>query len=290
MPFFSVIIPTYNRYQLLKRAIDSVLNQTLSDFELIVVDDGSSDDTSGVAIEYEGRITYIRQDNGGVSRARNRGIHLASSPYIAFLDSDDVWLPEKLKEQCNYINSNPDVLIHQTDELWIRNGKRINPMKKHMKKEGAIFLESLDRCMISPSSVVIKGELFERFGLFDEDLPVCEDYDLWLRIAAGERVGLIEKKLIAKYGGHRDQLSRRFWGMDRFRVYAIIKLLMSQSGEMKPEYIERARKTALIKSKILYEGAIKRKKFYFAETMRALMEGIIENSYSNIDFEILLRR
>ncbi len=290
MPFFSVIIPTYNRYQLLKRAIDSVLSQTLSDFELIVVDDGSTDDTPGVAIEYEGRIIYIRQDNGGVSKARNRGIHLARSPYIAFLDSDDAWLPEKLKEQCHYINSNPDVLIHQTDEHWIRNGKRVNPMKKHVKKEGAIFLESLERCMISPSSVVIKGELFERFGLFDEDLPVCEDYDLWLRIAARERVGLIEKKLIAKYGGHRDQLSRRFWGMDRFRVYAIIKLLMSQSGEMKPEYTERARKTALIKSKILYEGAIKRKKFYFAETMRALMDGINENSYSNIDFEILLRR
>lgn len=290
MPFFSVIIPAYNRYQLLKRAIDSVLNQTFRDFELVVVDDGSTDETPGVATEYEGRITYIRQDNGGVSKARNRGIHLARSPYIAFLDSDDVWFPEKLNEQCSYLNSNPDVLIHQTDELWIRNGKRINPMKKHMKREGTIFLESLDRCMISPSSVVMKRDLFDRFGLFDEDLPVCEDYDLWLRIAAEERVGLIEKKLIAKYGGHSDQLSRRFWGMDRFRVYAIIKLLRDQSSAMKPEYIERARKTALMKSEILYEGAIKRKRFYFAEAMRALMEGINENSYSNIDFEILLGR
>lgn len=288
MPFFSVIIPAYNRYQLLKRAIDSVLNQTFEDFELIVVDDGSTDETPGVAIEYEGRITYIRQDNGGVSNARNRGIHLARSPYIAFLDSDDVWFPEKLNEQCSYIDCHPDVLIHQTDELWIRNGRRVNPMKKHMKREGAIFLESLDRCMISPSSVVMRRDLFERFGLFDENLPVCEDYDLWLRIAAEEKVGLIEKKLITKYGGHRDQLSRRFWGMDRFRIYAIIKLLRDQSGAMKPEYVERARKTALMKSRILYEGAMKRKRFYFAEAMRALMEGINENSYSNIDFGILL--
>jgi glycosyltransferase involved in cell wall biosynthesis len=270
MPHFSVIIPTYNRYGLLKRAVDSVLNQTFGDYELIVIDDGSTDETPGVAIEYEGRITYIRQDNGGVSKARNRGVHLASSPYIAFLDSDDVWFPEKLREQYDFIRSNPDILIHQTEEIWIRNGKRLNPMNKHKKKGGAIFLESLARCM-------------------DEKLPACEDYDLWLRITARERVGLIEKRLIAKYGGHSDQLSRKFWGLDRFRVYAIIKLLVHCSDEMNTEYIERARETALHKSEILYGGAIRRRRFYFADAMKTIMDCINENSYSNIDFGILLR-
>ncbi len=289
MPHFSVIIPTYNRYGLLKRAVDSVLNQTFGDYELIVIDDGSTDDTPRVEIEYRGRIIYIRQDNCGVSKARNGGILIAESPYIAFLDSDDVWFPEKLREQYDFIKSNPDILIHQTEEIWIRNGKRLNPMNKHKKKGGAIFLESLARCMVSPSSVVVKREIFDRFGLFDEKLPACEDYDLWLRITARERVGLIEKRLIAKYGGHSDQLSRRFWGLDRFRVYAIIKFLMHCSDEINPEYIERARETALHKSKILYGGAIRRRRFYFADAMKTIIECINDNSYSNIDFEILLK-
>jgi glycosyltransferase involved in cell wall biosynthesis len=271
MPFFSVIIPVYNRYEPVRRAIDSALGQTFRDREIIVVDDGSTDRTPQIQDEYRGRITYVRRENAGVSAARNAGVTASSSPRLAFLDSDDRWLPEKLEKQALYIRERPDVRIHQTNETWIRKGRRVNPGLRHFKKEGDIFIDSLSLCLISPSAVVIERGLFDRYGPFDEDLPVCEDYDLWLKITLEEWVGLVPEELVVRYGGHADQLSSGRWGMDRFRVYSILNLLKNKGGPIKPEYRSMAVEAALKKTRILHQGALKRGNKEFAQKLRNII-------------------
>ncbi len=228
MPRISVVIPTYNRITYLKRAVDSVLNQTYRDFELIVVDDGSDDGTCEYICSLrDERVVYIRQDNSGVSCARNKGIKRGKGDFISFLDSDDRWLPEKLERDMEFFKNFKNYVIVQSDEIWIRNGKKVNKMKKHEKRGGDIYGESLKLCFISPSAVTVKRKLFDEVGLFDETLPACEDYDMWLRVTARYEVGFIPEYLVVKYGGHEDQLSKRYYGMDRFRIYAMMKILNS---------------------------------------------------------------
>ncbi len=250
----SVIIPVYNRQDTIRRSIDSVLKQTVKACEIIVVDDGSTDDTGRILDSYADKVIVITQENRGVSAARNVGIKIARGNWIALLDSDDEWLPKKLEWAASYINNNPDVKIFQTEEIWVRNGKRVNPKIKHKKVSGFIFKESLPLCIISPSAVVIKNELLEEVGLFDEKLPVCEDYDLWLRITKKYSVGLDERAGIIKYGGHADQLSRRYWGMDRYRIEAMEKHLNDNTfiRFILPEIIQ--------KLKIIIHGSLKREK------------------------------
>jgi len=271
MPFFSVIIPTYNRRERLRAAVDSVLAQTFRDFELIVVDDGSTDGTEGLLEGYGSSLRALRQANRGVSAARNAGISIASSPHIALLDSDDLWLPGKLEMQAAYIRDHPGILIHQCEETWIRNGRRVNPGRRHIKPEGMIFPQSLDLCLISPSSVVIRRDLLERTGLFDEALPACEDYDLWLRITLREKVGMLGKALVIKHGGHEDQLSRQFPAMDRFRVYSICRLLDTAGGAMPEEYREMARRAAVQKCRVLLKGARRRGKCALADALERII-------------------
>jgi len=223
-PAVSVIIPTHNRAGCLREAVDSVLAQEFRNFELIVVDDGSTDDTPRLLQEYGDAIRVLRQENRGVSAARNRGIAAARGALIAFLDSDDLWLPGKLDRQVEFFNSHADALICQTEELWVRKGRRVNPGKRHRKRGGMIFEPSLDLCLVSPSAVMVRRELFQRVGFFDESLPACEDYDLWLRVSSRYAVHLIDIPLIVKRGGHADQLSRSA-GLDKFRIAAIVKLL-----------------------------------------------------------------
>ena len=222
-PDISVIIPAFNRAHTLPKALDSVLSQTLKPREIIVVDDGSTDETNTVLANYPG-LCIISQDNRGVSAARNMGIKKAGGEWLAFLDSDDEWLKEKLEKQWDAICID-DKLICHTEEIWIRNGQRVNPMKKHKKFGGIIYERCLPLCVISPSSVMIHRSVFEDVGVFDESLEVCEDYDLWLRICAKYSVLFIDEPLIVKYGGHEDQLSRKYWGMDRFRVKALEKMM-----------------------------------------------------------------
>lgn len=222
----SVIIPTYNRGWTIGEAVDSVLAQDYGDFELIVVDDGSTDNTPQVLDAYRGAIKVFRQENQGVSAARNRGINEASGRFIAFLDSDDLWLPKKLSRQIEFFNTTPDALICQTEEVWIRNGIRVNPKKRHKKPSGMIFEPSLALCLVSPSAVMIRRSLLEIVGNFDETLPACEDYDLWLRISCRFPIYCIDTPLIIKRGGHEDQLSASF-GLDRFRIKAIKKIIKS---------------------------------------------------------------
>ena len=225
-PRVSVIIPTYNRGWIIKEAIDSVMVQDYRNFELIIVDDGSTDNTPDILNSYRGDIMVFRQENQGVSAARNRGFAAASGRFVAFLDSDDLWLPRKLFRQVEFFNKNPDAQICQTEETWIRKGVRVNPKKRHKKPEGMIFEQSLALCLVSPSAVMIRRSLFDEVGVFDEKLLVCEDYDLWLRISCRFPVYLIDTSLIIKRGGHDDQLSASS-GLDKFRIESLKKIIAS---------------------------------------------------------------
>jgi len=227
MPQVSVIIPVYNRRILLERAIQSVLNQSFTDFELIIVDDCSEEDLSSIDIlSNDKRINYLQLNyRSGVSCARNTGVKKSTGRWVAFLDSDDEWHSEKLRLQSRWLSENQYFEIVQSKEIWIRNGKRVNPPRTHEKTQGDIFEASLDRCMITPSSVMLSRRLFENSGGFNESLPACEDYDLWLRICCNNRIGLIDRNLLTRYGGHDDQLSGSIGVLDRFRIRSILQLI-----------------------------------------------------------------
>jgi glycosyltransferase involved in cell wall biosynthesis len=253
----SVIIPTYNRCDLLKRAINSVIKQTITPKEIIIVDNGSTDQTYQMVSSLFPEINYFIEKKRGVSAARNKGILESKSKWIAFLDSDDAWKPTKLEKQMEYSVFNQDKyrIIH-TDETWYRNKKFLNQLKKHKKSGGNIFKNSLQLCCISPSSVVLKKQIFEEYGLFDENLEVCEDYDMWIRITSKEEVGFLDSPLVSKYGGHSDQLSKKFWGMDRFRIKSLEK-------NLKNEHFSKSQKinvldTLIEKLTIVSDGALKR--------------------------------
>lgn len=267
-----VIIPTYNRKAALLRAIQSVLanatfprNHQPIDLEIIIVDDGSTDGTRDLAAGAYGamKIQYLHQPNRGPATARNLGILQTSAEFIAFLDSDDEWLPGKLAVQLQYFEENPDCLICQTEEIWVRHGQRVNPMKKHKKYGGWIFEKCLPLCVVSPSAVMMRRKFFDDVGLFDESFLACEDYDLWLRASARFPIGLIEKPYVVKYGGQADQQSRKFPAMDRFRIRAIQKIL--DSGILKGEPREAALEELKRKCEIVSRGALKRGRIEEAE-------------------------
>lgn len=220
----SVIVPVYNRAGLISRALTSVFSQSQPAQEVIVVDDGSNDGTGERVRERFPQVRYFRQPNRGVSSARNRGIAEARCEWLAFLDSDDVWLPYKLESQQRALAARPEYRICHSNETWIRRGQFVNPMEKHAKSGGHIFLRCLPRCVISPSSAILHRSVIAAVGMFDESLPACEDYDLWLRVCAVYPVLYLEQPLIKKYGGHADQLSQRYPAMDRFRIRALEKI------------------------------------------------------------------
>ncbi len=253
----SVIIPVYNRESFISKAVESVLNQTYKNFEIIVVDDGSIDETyfSILHLTSDKRLSYyLLNENKGVSFARNYGIKHADGKFIAFLDSDDYWLPEKLEKQVKYMLEN-NLKICQTDEYWLRKNRFVNPKKKHKKISGNIFYKSLELCIVSPSAVMLDREVFENVGMFDEKMPACEDYDLWLRVSLKYNVGLFEEKLIVKRGGHEDQLSRNF-GLDKYRIYSLLKLL--ENNNLSYEKREKTVNVLKNKLKIYIAGCKKR--------------------------------
>ena len=255
MTAISVIIPTYNRSRLLNRSLESVLKQTRQADELIVIDDGSTDDTSMLIQEQYPSVVFLRQPRRGASAARNSGIEKATGEWLAFLDSDDEWLPEKLERQMAAIEANPEYLFVHTNEKWMYKGKPKSQKQKHQKFGGRIFQKCLPLCVISPSSVLIHRSVLNQAGLFDEELPACEDYDLWLRISARFPVLFIDEELIIKHGGHRDQLSQKHWGMDRFRIWSIRNIL--ESGILSENDREAAINTLLEKVRIYLKGAEK---------------------------------
>ena len=254
----SVIIPTFNRLDLLKRAIDSVLNQSIKPYDIIVVDDGSTDGTSEMIQHKYKSINLIQQKNSGVSAARNNGIKNAQGDWIALLDSDDEWKKNKLEEQVNNLTDNPKYEFCHTNEIWIRNGIRVNQKKRHKKYGGFIFDKCLDICRISPSSVLFNKNILNHVGWFDEKLPVCEDYDLWLRITADYEILFIDKPLIVKYGGHNDQLSQSVEAIERFRIKALQSLL--ENSDLSKNNRIHAIEMIIKKLNIYLKGLVKRKK------------------------------
>lgn len=274
MTAVSVIIPTYNRAVKIGRAISSVLQQSFPDYELLIVDDGSTDHTRSVLIQFGPRIRVLFHDeNKGVSAARNTGILASDAPLIAFLDSDDHWLPEKLSTQVRYFQEHPEAVVCQTEELWVRNGRRVNPMKKHLKPSGDIFEASLKRCLVSPSAVMLRRSLLNEVGLFDESLPACEDYDLWLRISCRHPVHLIREPLLIKEGGSPDQLSATVKGLDQYRIKALMKLV--RSGILKKEQITPTLRELSTKCRIYGKGCIKRGKIEEGEEILRIPDVMI---------------
>lgn len=267
--YISVIIPTYNRAHTLRRALDSVLAQTRPADEILVIDDGSTDTSRELLAQHYPQVRYLYQDNAGVSAARNLGIKHASGDWLALLDSDDEWLPEKLARQSAAIDAQPDYQLCHCDEIWIRNGRRVNPMKKHAKAGGWIFSHCLPLCAISPSAAMIRKDLIEHLGLFDESLPACEDYDLWLKVCAQQPVLYLDEPLLNKYGGHEDQLSQQYWGMDRFRIQALDNAI--ETIQLKDEDRRAAIKTLIDKTRIFINGAIKRQRQDSLEPYQALL-------------------
>ncbi len=264
----SVIIPTFNRAHTIKRALDSVYSQSMQPNEVIVVDDGSMDNTATLIEKHYPNVRYLYQANTGVSHSRNRGTLLAQSEWVAFLDSDDSWHKKKLEFQYNRLLQD-DAVINHTDEIWLMNNRRINPHKKHQKAGGYLFNRALELCLISPSSVIIKRDFLIDIGLFNPDLPACEDYDLWLRITCQHNVSFVDQALTYKHGGHADQLSKAHWGMDRFRIISLTNLI--KSNRLTPEQEENATRILLRKSQILLNGAKKRG----GETQRDQLKGWI---------------
>jgi len=256
IPKVSVIIPTYDRIETLPRSLNSVFKQTFSDWELIVVDDGSTDGTDEMVLRDYSSVRLHRQENKGVSSARNAGVALASGEWIAFLDSDDAWFPEKLERQLSSLATEHELRLSHTDEIWIRNGRRVNQPKEYAKSGGHLYRRCLRLCCICPSSVLIRKDFFEELGGFDEAFPACEDYDLWLRITAREPVHYLDQALVRKYGGHEDQLSTTVWGLDRYRIRALEKILSEEILSIKDQILT---KEILIKKlRILIVGARKR--------------------------------
>ena len=251
----SVVIPSHNRRHTLERALQSVFDQTSRVDEVILVDDGSTDGSSEMVGQLFPQVIVLKQPNLGVSAARNRGIAQARHEWIALLDSDDSWLPQKIDQIRKAHKLQPDFVLYHSDEIWIRRGVRVNPMQKHRKHGGWIFEQCLPLCAISPSAAVIRKSTFESLGSFDENLPACEDYDLWLRICHQFPVHHVAQALVTRYAGHDDQLSRQYPVMDRFRIRALHRLLTTQN--LKAELRQAAEAMLLSKLDILLKGAIK---------------------------------
>ena len=253
-----VLIPTYQRKEQCAEAVKSVLGGTVQPSEILVIDDGSTDGTASYVEQLGDAVrVVVREENRGVASARNQGILASSQPWIALLDSDDRWTAEHLERLLEHLRRFPDLRIAQTREKWFRGGLRVNQKRRHAPPEGDIFLPSLGLCLVSSSAVIVHRDVFEHVGHYDERMPVCEDYDLWLRIACYYHFGLADVESVVKDGGREDQLSRRYWGMDRFRVFSLAKLLLSG---LRSEHREEMRRCALEKLKILRQGAEKREK------------------------------
>jgi glycosyltransferase involved in cell wall biosynthesis len=271
MPLVSVVIPTFNRARFIKAALDSALNQNTDNYDIWVIDDGSEDNTREIVqstISRETRIpvNYLYSPNRGVSAARNLGIERSDGEWIAFLDSDDQWTPVKLERQIQYIRSHPKILLVHTGEKWIRNGIGVNPPSAYMKYGGEVFDRCLPVCMIGPSTSMVSRRLLDDIGGFDEDFPVCEDYDLWLRITSRHPVGFIDEELTIKYGGHEDQLSKSVVAMDYWRIRAMVNAAQNPG-------LTQAQRLSVInelyrKGRILLNGYIKHgRKDSFSEVL-----------------------
>jgi len=277
-PLVAAVIPTFNRARLVERAVRSVLMQTMGELECVVVDDGSTDESFALLqqlAQEDPRVTLLRQENRGVSAARNLGVARSSAPWIALLDSDDCWLPEKLERQLAFMAESGHE-ISQTEEIWVRNGRRVNPMRKHAKRSGDFFAASLERCLVSPSCTMFTRGFWQRVGPFDEGLRACEDYDLWLRALLEHEIGLLSEPLTIRHGGRPDQLSGQVLGQDLLRIKALRKLLAGPLCEARRRLVLAALSR---KAGIYIQGCVKRGRLEEAQRVqRLLREELQEHS------------
>ncbi|MEK6773970.1 MAG: glycosyltransferase family A protein [Bdellovibrionota bacterium] len=263
-PLVSIVIPVYNRLPLLQRALKSLQQQTFQDFEIVIVDDHSTEDV-GLAMK-EFPVRYLKTVGKGVSAARNTGIRATTSEFVAFLDSDDEWVSSKLEKQMSFLSADFSCSMVHTNEVWIRQGQEVKQNSKHRKLGGRIFSECTNLCIIAPSSVLVRRSLFDRVGIFDESFPVCEDFDLWLRITAEEDIGFLSEALTIKHGGHKDQLSVQYHSMDLWRVRALVKHINNQS--LIPSEHAALKQSLKYKCEILLKGFEKHQNFENAEEVR----------------------
>jgi glycosyltransferase involved in cell wall biosynthesis len=262
MDLISIIIPNFNRKTLICKAIDSSLEQNYKNIEIIIIDDGSTDNSSEFLKQKYGKnnkVKILQKEHSGVSASRNMGIKFAQGEWLAFLDSDDFFHQEKISKQIKFLQDNPSYKICHTEEIWFKNHQRINPKKKHQKKGGNIFAQSVELCAISISTVILNKNLCRDIGLFDEELPACEDYDYWLRVTAKYPVLFLPEYLTTKFGGHADQLSQKYYAMDRFRIYALDKII--KSNNLTKEQNKLAKESLITKLTIFLQGAKKHNNF-----------------------------
>jgi len=271
-PLISVILPTFNRRDFLRESLESVQDQSYSNLEVLVVDDGSTDDTGRMVKNSFPHVRYTWQENQGPAAARNRGVKMTRGDWIAFLDSDDLWKRKKLDKQMHFLLNTREYRACYTEEIWIRRGVRVNQKKIHRKYSGWIFPKTLPLCIISPSSIMMHRHLLEEVGLFDENLPVCEDYDLWIRLTARHPVHFLAEPLIIKRGGHPDQISNRSWGNDRYRVQALCKVLDNETDWYSMDQKKLAYGHLVKKSTVLIQGFRKREKIEEARTYENLIQ------------------
>ncbi len=259
----TVVIPVQNRAEMLRRAVESVSAQTFQDFDLIVVDDASTEDLSGVKglLEGEGHAWLRMKENGGPAVARNAGAAMMKGEWLAFLDSDDVWSPEKLERQLEWHARNPQAEMSQCEEEWLRNGQPLKKKAAQEQPDGWVFEKCVEVCCVSPSCVMISRELWQELSGFDVRYRVCEDYELWLRASLHNQVGLVKSEsgpLVTRHGGHDDQLSFAVEAMDRFRVLALLELMNREElSEERRCYVEQG---VLKRAEVLIKGAQKRGK------------------------------
>lgn len=263
-PQISVVIPTYNRAAWLEEALSSVAKQSEAPLEILLVDDGSTDETATLCKHAACDVSYLYQERQGVSAARNHGIRASHGDWIAFLDSDDLWEPRKLELQSAYVQAHPECKILQSEELWLKNGRQIFPKAHHRKHSGWIFEACIPLCIVSPSAVMIRRSVFDDVGVFDEDLPACEDYDLWLRASLHFEIVTLPDPLTIKRGGHADQLSTQ-WGLDRYRIRALQKLLVNERLNAKQRSLveeDIKRRAAILAQGFARRGAIDEAHYY----------------------------
>ncbi|MES0488908.1 MAG: glycosyltransferase family 2 protein [Leptospirales bacterium] len=259
MQFVDVVIPTYERYDLTYEAVKSVLDQTYKHLQIYIIEDGSNVCCElKKEFQQDERIHYFALGrNRGTSYARNFGAKKGKNPLLAFLDSDDLWLPDKLEKQIQYFKDNPEYKWLHTNEAWFRNGAPVKQKSMH-RKQGGKFLEKLfQRCIISASSVLFRREFFETSGYFLPHLRIGEDYELWLRLNYLEPVGFLEENLTIKRAGEWDQLSA-ITEIDRYRVLALHRFYKKHENEKGfLPFKESCRNEIIHKIEILLKGANK---------------------------------
>lgn len=261
----SVILPVYNRLPLLKEALDSLTCQSYKDMEVWIADDGSTDGSLEYARQWiEGRPGGVLalEHSGFPGLVRNRGASQAKGDWLAFLDSDDLWKPEKLEKQIEQIEKNPEISLWHCREVWLRGDSIVSQKKQRHQREGYIFADALKKCIIGPSTVLIRKDLWQWSGGFHEDMEIAEDYELWLRLCSREKVGYLDEALTVKRSGDWDQLSEKYGQIEIFRIEGLRVLVESswfeKNGDRKTQIM--AEEELIRKCRIHSQGCLKRHK------------------------------